>query len=514
MKTRIHRLKTKQASTLLAVCILAVIVGGALACYLLIVRQEALVGFRSQTWNTSLMVAEAGVEDGLAFVNKYEYTTTLITNWAALVAGNAQDGWTGPTAVPGNPNAYYFSMTRALGTMGTYTVYVTNVYTATTNGLQWVPTILSIGTVTNTDPPAAVRKVMVQTYPDANKIGGLIATTTMTLSGNNVVDSYDSSNPLYSLWHTNWWFQGKNFGTYTNARRTDQAIVATDLSVITINGGDVIYGYVDTGPGGAASLKGNGNSVGDIGWIGMNPASPINTGIQPNHARDDMNVVFSDPPGPIPTNNLWGAHNGNPNGKWLDAYYISSGTNIGGNTYYYMLTNVAGLNSTPSNQVFYTLASIANNEASIFIDASNCVFLMTNGISMKNGDNLTLNVTNNANVAIYTGGTFDVGNGSVNNVYQYAPEFKIYGLNTCNSIVFPANATCVAWIYAPEADVTFNGGGSSPFDIAGAFLVHSVALKGHFNFHFDQVLRTNEPPYRYVANDWQEISVSSGTPLQ
>ena len=329
-----------------------------------------------------------------------------------------------------------------------------------------------------------------------------------------MVDSYDSSNPSCSLWHSNWWFQGKNFGTYTNTLRTDQAIVATDLSVISILGGDVIYGYVDTGPGGAASLKGNGNSVGDIGWIGMNPASPVNTGIEPNHARDDMNVVFSDIPGPIPTNSVYNSAMGYPNGMWLDPYYISAGTNIGGNTYYYMLTNVNGLVTSPSNQVFYSLASVANNKSSIFIDASNCVFLMTNGLSMKMGDNLTLNVTNNANVAIYTGGTFDTGNGSVNNVYQYAPEFKIYGFSTCNSIIFPANGQCVAWIYAPEADVTFNGGGSTPFDIAGAFLVHSVALKGHFNFHFDQVLRTNEPPYRYVANNWQEISVSHGTALQ
>jgi hypothetical protein len=47
------------------------------------------------------------------------------------------------------------------------------------------------------------------------------------------------------------------------------------------------------------------------------------------------------------------------------------------------------------------------------------------------------------------------------------------------------------WIYAPEANVTFNGGGSNPYDIAGAFMVNSLTLKGHFNFHFDQVFLTN-----------------------
>jgi hypothetical protein len=211
-----------------------------------------------------------------------------------------------------------------------------------------------------------------------------------------------------------------------------------------------------------------------------------------------MNVVFSDMPGPIPTNSLYNSNTGYSDGRWLDPYYNSSGTNIGGKTYYYMLTNVNGLTTSPSNQVFYTLdvntfPGYDKNKTSIFIGASNCVFLMTNGISMKNGDNLTINVTNNANVAIYTGGTFDVGNGSVNDVYQYAPTFKIFGLPTCTSIIFPANGSLTTWIYAPEADVIFNGGGGSPFDFGGAFMVHSIVLKGHFNFHFDQILRTNAP---------------------
>ncbi len=79
-------------------------------------------------------------------------------------------------------------------------------------------------------------------------IGGITVETTVTLSGYNTIDSYDSSNPSYSLWHSNWWFQGHNFGTYTNAKRTDQVVVGTDANGINLNAGDVIYGYLDTGP--------------------------------------------------------------------------------------------------------------------------------------------------------------------------------------------------------------------------------------------------------------------------
>jgi hypothetical protein len=332
-------------------------------------------------------------------------------------------------------------------------------------------------------------------------VGGITVESNVILGGNNVLDSFDSSNPSHSMWHSNLWFQGHNFGTYTNAKRTDQIVVGTDSSILTFNAGVVIYGYVDTAPGGSVSVS-NGCSVGDQAtWIGPNPQSPWNTGIQPNHARDDMNVIFDDAVLPIPTNSL----NPTAPGVWYSTGYYPLGTNIDGNTYYYLVTNVPGLITSPTNKVFYSLWSIANNSASIFIDASNCVLYLPNGISMKSGNNLTLNVTNNANVEIYTGGTLDTGNGAINNAYQYAPTFKIFGLPTCNSIIFPGNASLTAWIYAPDADVTFSGGGSNPYDIAGAFMVHSVALKGNFHFHFDQVLKILQPPYRYVADDWQEV---------
>jgi hypothetical protein len=345
--------------------------------------------------------------------------------------------------------------------------------------------------------------------------GGIVAEGNIVFPGNNTVDSFDSSNPNYSFWRTNWWFQGHNFGTYTNTRRTDQVMVGTDLNIITLNGGVGIYGYVNTGPGGAVPLKGNGNSVGDLAWIGSNPQSPLNTGIELGHARSDLHVVFSDVIGPIPSNSLYNAGTGFPNGRWLDVGYFSSGTNIGGSTYYYLVTNVVGLKTSPSNKVFYAIGSIIYNKASIFISASNCVLLMTNGISMKSGDNLTVDVAHNANVEIFTGATFDTGNGSVNNLYQYAPMFKIYGLPSCTSIVFPANATLTAWIYAPEADVTFNGGGSAPFDVAGAFTVHTITLKGHLNFHLDQVLRTNvpTPPWIFSSPSNQIIQLGSNATL-
>jgi hypothetical protein len=326
-------------------------------------------------------------------------------------------------------------------------------------------------------------------------VGGITTASTLTLTGNNTIDSYDSSDPTYSLWHSNWWFQGHNFGTYTNTLRSDQVVVGTDLLFLSLNGGDVVYGYVDTGPGGSVIFKGNGNSVGDLAWVGVG-----NPGIELGHQRADMNVVFNDVVGPTPTNSLYNVTTGWPNGRWLAPAYFPSGTNISGINYYYLVTNVAGLTTSPSNKIYYALPSIANSNASIFLGASNCVLFLTNGISMPVGYNLTVDATNNANVELYTGGTFDTGNGFVNNAYQYAPLLKIYGLRTCTSIVFRAYSGLAALVYAPEADVTFYGGGSSPVDISGAFIVHSIVLKGHFNFHADQAFQTNVPSPPWIIS--------------
>ena len=322
--------------------------------------------------------------------------------------------------------------------------------------------------------------------------GGILVAGKVVCPGYNTFDSFDSSINTYSLWHSNFWFQGHNFGTYTNTLRNDQVVLGADGNITSISGGCSVYGYLDTGPGGTNNFNGHNNSVGDLGWIGSNPQNPLNIGIEPGHLLTNMNIVFSDVVLPTPINSLYNPGTGFPNGNWLSPAFFPVGTNIGGNMYYYLVTNVNGLITSPSNKVYYALSNIINNKASVFIDASNCVLWLTNGISMKNGDNLTLNVTNNANVELYTGGTFNTGSGTINNVYPYAPTFKIYGLPSCTNIVFPyTNLT--AWVYAPEASVMFNGGGAVPHDIVGAMTCHDLTLQGHMNFHFDQIFSVNLP---------------------
>ena len=308
---RLTGLKSRRGSAL----ILAVLIFAAAALYLvtyfLLTQNEYTAVARSQTWNSSLTLAEAGVEDAMALINKNVGDMENFTNWNLTAV--SQDNWT----YQGN-NVY--KMTRWLGTsvgtsnLGYYTVYITNNISGTNNG----PTILSIGNATWSSSRstfingAAVRKVLVQTQATSVPNGDLVSITNTSFSGNGVtIDSFDSNDPLHSDWQTSLFYHGHNYGTYpanpmaasgdTNTaepyKRKDNAIVATDASILTVQNANVA-GWVDTAPGGQATIQNNG-VVGDVNWTFNTPQSGIETG----RMRDDMNAVF--PPVQLPANVTW-----------------------------------------------------------------------------------------------------------------------------------------------------------------------------------------------------------------
>ena len=71
MKIRIQNPNNEQGSALLTTLIISAIIGVTLAsCLIMMQAQNASVA-RSQTWNSSIVTSEAGVEDALALMNKY-----------------------------------------------------------------------------------------------------------------------------------------------------------------------------------------------------------------------------------------------------------------------------------------------------------------------------------------------------------------------------------------------------------------------------------------------------------
>src|SRR4051812_34138763 len=102
MQIQVSNSKRTAGSALLVTMMISIIIGMSLASYLLLVRNQNKSVARSQVWNNSMVVAEAGVEDAFGLLNKYVDVQT-IPQW---VNTYSSDGW----SVSGN----VYSLTRYL----------------------------------------------------------------------------------------------------------------------------------------------------------------------------------------------------------------------------------------------------------------------------------------------------------------------------------------------------------------------------------------------------------------
>jgi hypothetical protein len=121
MKIMHHSKVRRQSGVALLITIIIVrVVAGILASYLLVTENELRTVGRSQYWNSSMTLTEAGVEEAQAFMNKYDGNLSMVPYWSTPASAQA-DGWT-------VSNNVYFVMTRVLNTnMGYYTVVIDDI---------------------------------------------------------------------------------------------------------------------------------------------------------------------------------------------------------------------------------------------------------------------------------------------------------------------------------------------------------------------------------------------------
>jgi hypothetical protein len=505
--------KQQHGGAMVVVMIFALIAAGLLGTYMIMISHENMLVQRSQTWNNAMTIAEAGVEEALAAVNKNVGNVNGVggvTNWYVNITS---DGWgvdqsaTNLTWTYNGVPQTWLAITGAVyhikrwidPTNGYYDVYINN---SSTNG----PEILSIGSANwgnaVTSATNAVRKIYMQTKPVTALVGGIVAVHTITFNGNNVtIDSWDSSTNTHSIWHTNLFYHGYNYGTYSDTlsynsnsppSRTANVMVATPA---TLDAGNAnIYGYVDTAPGGTPNVGAQG-SVGDLNWVHNG-----NRGIQNGHSRDDLNETFYSFNLPVPTNasqSTWWPLTSDTNGHVATIggirYTNNSGYSIGGYSYPLIITN----RSANSNDVYYSYGPSLNQN--LFVGASNVVVCLTNGIS---GNIIMVNT--NADVQFWCMG--DITFGGVTNATAYTHACSFYDVAGYPiSITASGNASGLGYIYAPSSTISFNGGGNNTYDIIGAIFCKDITINGHFNFHFDESLATAVPTDQYITSLWEEV---------
>lgn len=468
MRPQIHT-KRKQGSVLLVTLLVTAIMGITLASYLIMIQTQNTSVVRSQTWNSSIAVTEAGVEDALQLINKYSGNFETLTNWPSTALA---DNWTLIA-----PKVYY--VRRYLGE-DYYDVYVTNANTinpaiCSLGHAKWYNTFAAatpmVGTLgVNLEPPTSLnRNVNVLTKVDPIFNVAMAALKQIDFSGKNVqTDSFDSSNPAYSTGGL------YPFGDLSKTKAGGD-VVTDDVIINSLSVGNAkIKGQVKTGPKGTVEI-GPGGSVGDKAWV-----EGGNLGIQTGASANDMNVAFPDVQMPLTS--------------WLPA--VSGNYTINGTSFKYAFMTDGD----------YTVSSLSG---SVYIGTNAHVRLKITGSVNLTGANdqfyIDSSPTTSGSLRIYmTGDSFSIKGLGVVNTSGNAANFYYFGLPSNTSVTFGGNAAFVGAIYAPSAAFTLGGGGSAPIDFIGASVSKTVKMNGNFNFHYDENLRNNGMGRGFIPTNWRE----------
>lgn len=453
---------------------------------------------QSTQWQDALLGAESGIDlaiielrKGLYSQSTYLYSppdnnTTPFPTASATPAGS----WNGVPSADGSTGGQETVTIPAAGLAGTAVTVDVKVDKPTqlidhSNNDQQYYRIRSTGSLPLTGPPrvsdnkydSRLRKLSLQydrfvsgaTTPHVSRTIEVVVkpTTSFDLAilsrnqldltdHNIIIDSYDSRSNTKS---TN--------GLYDVAKRQQHGNIATDGNLINA-GNAQIYGDVAT------------NSGTVTGTAGI-------TGQQRTDFYQDVYSVGTPPVG--------GASG-----------FPTTVTTVDRNT------TLSAAGGTQQSPVRVTVSSVSlNGNGNFSIGAagdppgSYIEIYVTGSVAVSGNSQITL--APNVKAKIYFAGNFSVaGNGLVNSNNQPG-DLQLYGIkppdNVTQTVTLGGNAQLTAAVYAPDANIAVNGGGSTGH-VFGSFVGKTVMMTGVTNLHYDEALGTGGPVTNYKIVSWFE----------
>jgi hypothetical protein len=429
------------------------------------------------------------------------------------------------------------------------------------------PSITSAGYVTEPITQTEVKRtVLVQTTRYGAGMRGIITKQGLTMNGNTRVDSFDSENPAYS---TNGRYDpskahdmGYAGSVYSDVYAEGDGVwgyIGTGASGrATGNAGDAAWMASHTGiqPGHYANDLNL--SFPDIqAPFSGGASSPLNNErITTTNYYYLSNQVTSatypspEPPGGVTTNYTTVTTTNKPF-TWsgtlttntsaassttapADGTYVGNvttrtvvtgkGAKAKTTTYYdYMQItgytyqtiaytyNVVTTNTTTQTDNYqyvtdtgnYQMSSLRLNGNDQFLVRGDTVLYITGDVAFTGNSKLV--ILPGASLKLYIAGSASLAGNGVFNLNQDATKFSLYGLPSCTSISLSGNAAFTGTIYAPSADLTLNGGGSTVYDCVGAIVTKSAYFHGHFQFHYDEKLGRMGGQTQFRIAYWSEI---------
>jgi hypothetical protein len=463
--------------TVLTIAILSML-GAEVLRLVSIKHQNAL---QTATWQEALLAAESGIDLGIIELRKslYPMPNHAWEGWNNTPANGvvsygmstiANAGLAGtPMTVEANvdapsslidpSNGWQYYRIRTVGTMP-----ITGAARVTDNkqdgrlrrlSLRWER--FTNGVLTPhalNDKPQVCRRAEAIVKPVSSFAQAAMSVSTMDLTNQNIViDSYDSRDPNKS---TN--------GLYDVTKRQQNGDIATDGNLIEA-GNAHIYGDVATNSG---TVTGVANITGT--------------------ERTD----FYQEPIPVgaPT---WTAYNGTV-------------TNV---------TNTTTLNAGPtsgSSITRYELSSISLSGSKTLTLAGNpggsatyIEIYVTGDISVSGNSQIVLQ--EGVSAKIYFAGNVDVSGNGILNTKNQPVDLQLFGIQppsgSSKHVSLGGNGQIIAAVYAPDHDVTINGGGTNGH-VFGSVVGKTLTMTGVTNLHYDEALGSGGFINNYKIVSWFE----------
>jgi hypothetical protein len=179
----------------------------------------------------------------------------------------------------------------------------------------------------------------------------------------------------------------------------------------------------------------------------------------------------------------------------------------------------------PDNPTYYDVSSIdLSGNGQVLSITGHVVFVMSGDIDVTGKGGIVIDA--DSSFQIYTEDDVKIAGNGVANVDMVPGNFKIYGTAQTSkdasgevvagqTIDISGNGQLGAVVYAPAAEVSLNGGGTSGA-IMGALVAFYAEIKGGSSFHFDEATReVIEPGGIYTIESWLEMTGATlaSTPL-
>jgi len=358
------------------------------------------------------------------------------------------------------------------------------------------------GTAITSPQASRTIEIIAQSNSPTGGILGVVSRKTFTMAGNtDLIDSFNSTNPLYSIngKYVNGQYVGGQYDVSVRESHGDVGIL--DSTGSNLNNGGYIYGNLTySGP----AIGGKTKNV--TGTISTPYTANIPSVSAPNWTAGTYSTSLPTAQGSVIT--IKGDPNANP----------PTGTTSNPLRYQLSSLNLSGNNQTititsPTDGNGKALSGYDNVE--IWVTGDGNAGTTINGVlySMSiTGKNAGITQDSNATVKFYIQGNADIAGNGIVNQSNSAVDLWIYGVTpsdgSTSSLLIAGNGDFIGVVDAPSYNTTISGsgtnGGHNPYSFIGAVIANTLSVTGNGSIHYDEALQKflpggGLPTYSYAS---------------